>query len=232
MKKTITIIVILFYLLATGCSSASEVSNVNDSNGTLENYHAETIPVKTIVVENFIQAILLNGVLVPGEGSEWGLDKDTFIKNVYGSELVDSASGYHQEQRTSTNKSGISTIEPPLDIQFKNIDTDYSSIPIYVFDENESLYGINYRYMIDISEEDKLLNITKGFISEISSQNKELILEEGDVFDVNSFNFKEDKLVLKWATPEEKQFVRIVGVNFQERFILDVFVSNKPLSGE
>lgn len=220
------LVIIMLLVLVSGCATNGD-SHSQESTSYSEHYH-NRMESKQIVINVFTDAIIENDTLIPGEGTDWGVEKNTFIDNVYGNELLDPNSELFEEYRISTNKSGISTVEPPLEIKLSNIDEELFTNPNYVFNKDNFLYAINYRYIVEAKETEKLKSITSNLISELNATNFKLTM--GDEIDIDAFNFEEDMLMLKWDTADGTQFIRVSGVNFKDRFILDIFISNQQLN--
>ena len=102
MKKII--LLLLMCLLASVFAACGRVLLPSADVRMEANY-----PHKVVKIINIMRAVLDDGVLEPGEGSAWDMDKYAFVKNVYSSEVLDPKSGAFDENRNRTfSTSGVS----------------------------------------------------------------------------------------------------------------------------
>ncbi|MCG8502306.1 MAG: hypothetical protein MJB12_18135 [Firmicutes bacterium] len=80
----------------------------------------------------------------------------------------------------------------------------------------------------EISQKDQYKNIVNKILDMLTQEKDTLILQrENEIPDMNTFDLTKDKLSLKWFTVDQNQFFKMMSVEFQERLILDLIISNK-----
>ena len=230
--KKFTMLLLLCVLFTMAACNHSEVDSTSPSHQSIQDRqhsHSECdYPCKDIKIEKFISAIISEGTLIPGENIVWNMDKETFTKEIYGAELLDSESDLFQEHRNATMPDGNSSVQPPLHVIFEDIDKVSATYPIYLFDSENKLYCVNYRYVFEISQKDQYKNIANKILDMLTQEKNTLILQrENEITDMNTFDVTKDKLSLKWFTVDQNQFFKMMSVEFQERLILDLIISNK-----
>lgn len=210
----------------TGASTAAAAMTTTGSRATTQQ---TPYPYKDIKIERFVSAILAEGTLIPGEGSVWNTDKETFIKEIYGAELLDPKSDLFQESRNTTMTNGISSVQPLLHVTFEDIDKVSTTNPVYVFDTTEKLYSVNYKYNFETSQKDQYKMVVNRILDMVTLEKNTLVLKkENEIPDMNTFDFTKNKLMLTWFTVEQNQFFRLTSAEFQGHLLLDLTICNKP----
>lgn len=203
-------------------------------------------PNKEISIEHFMRAVLAGGVLQPGEGTQWKVDKNAFIKTAYGSELLNPESKKFQEMRNLTGPDGSAYIKPPLDILFKDIDPSQPASVTYIFDAGNKLSTVAYLYVYDgaqkgqdgqyVYNNDQMAqyeDALNALLALIEGQGDSLVLEpDSQKPDMAAFDYKNDRLRLRWTTADASQSLEI-GANVLEtqslrQPSLSVIISNSP----
>jgi len=185
-------------------------------------------PDNEVRVNRFMSAILQDGALKPGEGTEWGVNENTFVKEVYGSELVDPESDQFEEMRNSTTPDGNKMITPPLLIKFKDIDASDSATANYYFDAEGNFYAINYGYKFKSEQKDDYEALVKDVLEKITKESDALFLEEGaELPDIATFT-SENILNVKWFTADNNQILRIFAIEVQGSLLFAISIYNRP----
>lgn len=227
-------IALAFIFINVGCSRSAQVNTMTNptspsaTTGSSTESVASIYPNKDIKIEKFMSAILSEGTLFPGEGSTWNVDRKTFTKQVYGAELLDFESSLFQKHRNTTMLNGNSSVLPPLNIVFEDIDKKFTTYPIYVFNADEKLYCINYRYEYSVSQIDQYKFVVNKVFDLVTREDNELISKaDSETPDISTFDFVKDDFIFIWYTAKHNQFLRMTSVEFQGHLFLDITICNQ-----
>lgn len=187
-------------------------------------------PHKVINVSYFNRAVISEGVLRPGEGSVWGMDRIGFIERVYGSEVVDPKSVKFVKTRNlpGVNYNVFSRISPPIRVVFANVDRTASAYPIYRFNNEGELYSIAYKYILDLSQKEQLEKMVKRFVMLLSAEKYlRLVSSQGQLPDLDTIDYEYDRLDLEWHAPKQNQYIRLRSSTSQDDLIFYISIINK-----